>query len=87
MLTSKKSAIPGLLAFIGFVLVVVSPYARSIDDAYITLSFYIGIPLLLIASVYAVLYWWATQIQGGPPPTSATKWKRIESRLEWLNWF
>ena len=82
-----KRAIPGLLAFIALALIVGSPYAESIDDAYVRLSLYVGIPLLLVTSVVALRVWGATQIKGDPLPTPfKTRWPRVASALEWLNW-
>ncbi|HZI50445.1 MAG TPA: hypothetical protein VFE29_01365 [Terriglobia bacterium] len=79
-----KPAIPGLLAFMALVLIVGSPYAQAIDDTYV----YLSIPLLLIASIFALRVWWTTQIKGYPPPTPfRTRWPRLTSALEWLNWF
>ena len=82
-----KRAIPGLLGVVALALIVGSPYAKSIDDAYVRLSLYVGLPLLLITSIYAVHVWWKTQINGHPPPTPfKTRWPRVASALEWLNW-
>ena len=83
-----KRAIPGLLAVIVLALIVGSPYAQSVDNFFISLSLYVGLPIMLLMSMFAVSAWWKTQIKGDPPPPPAnTRWKRVASALEWLNWF
>jgi hypothetical protein len=67
---------------------VVSPYAERIDDAYVSLWVYIGIPLLLISSMYALAVWWKTQIKGERlEKTQDSPWKkRMKVALGWLDW-
>ena len=69
-----------LLAFAGFILIVASPFAESVDN----LLTYVALPLFLILAALSLYSWKRARDLGGRKESGATWPRRIENFLRKL---
>jgi len=79
-MTQKRLRVLYLLAFVGFVLIVASPYAESVDNALV----YVAIPLFLMLAVLSLYSWKRARDLGGRKDTGSTWPRRLETFLRKL---
>jgi membrane protein implicated in regulation of membrane protease activity len=79
-MSERRQEVLYLLAFVGFILIIASPFAVSIDN----LLVYVALPLFLILTVLSLYSWKRARDLGGRQESGTTWPKRIETLLRKL---
>jgi hypothetical protein len=72
----KLSLVLCIVSFVALAVIVGSPFAEDVDDAFVVASLFVGIPLMLISSAVVVVDWWQQRIKD-EPPRPRSRWRKV----------
>ena len=75
-MSRKLSIVLCFVSFTALAAIVASPFAEDVDDAFVYVSLFVGIPVLLISSAMLLVSWWRQQIKG-ETPRPRSKWRKV----------